>query len=70
MICQYQGHSFVTIRTFNSDIYAFNDSISENKGTQKFKELVCHHCGGTVLEEVENGWTPNHENKTTIETDV
>ena len=60
MSCQYNGHLFVPVDTFESDIYLFTDADKMQKtGTQKYQHVVCRGCGGTVIDMVKDGWTPS-----------
>lgn len=58
MRCRLQGHSFVVVRSFDSDIHTYESDIETKIGTQTFHELMCQGCGGTVLEEKPDAWTP------------
>lgn len=62
MLCKLQGHQFIIVEQFDSDIYQHDGDNETKLGIQQFNLLMCQGCGGTVIEASDDGWTP--ENKT------
>ena len=58
MFCNLQGHQFVIVEQFDSDIYEHTEDKETKLGTQQFNLLMCQGCGGTVIESAPDGWTP------------